>query len=274
MNRPERLLRIPDMQAKKERGEKITMLTAYDAWMARILASTGAVDMLLVGDSLGMVELGYDTTLPVTMQDILRHTRAVRAGAPQALIVADMPFLSHQLSAAQALKNAGTLLQKGGATAVKLEGGRETMDTVRRMVSAGIPVMGHLGLQPQSVHLMGGFRQQAKRPEEQKQLLDNAAALQEAGAFAIVLECVPDYVAHDVTEHLRIPVIGIGSGPFCDGQVLVVHDILGLSGSVAPPFAKPYAALAEPIATAVKKFSAEVRSGEFPAQVSRKASNA
>jgi 3-methyl-2-oxobutanoate hydroxymethyltransferase len=274
MNQPERLLRIPDIQAKKTRGEKITMLTAYDAWMARILADTGVVDMLLVGDSLGMVELGYDTTLPVTMHDILRHTCAVRAGAPHALIVADMPFLSHQLSLAQALRNAGTLLQRGGATAVKLEGGRETMETVQRMVSAGIPVMGHLGLQPQSVHTLGGFRQQAKSPEEQKQLLDDAAALEEAGAFALVLECVPDAVALDVTTNLRIPVIGIGSGPHCDGQVLVVHDILGLSGPITPPFAKPYAALAEPIASAVKKFSAEVRSGEFPAHSSRKAGNA
>ena len=161
---------------------------------------TGVVDMLLVGDSLGMVELGYSTTFPVTMQDILRHTCAVRAGAPHSLIVADMPFLSHQLSAAQALRNAGTLMQRGGATAIKLEGGRESMETVRKMVSAGIPVMGHLGLQPQSVHTLGGFRQQAKTPEEQKQLLDNAAALEEAGAFAIVLECVPDPVASDLTR--------------------------------------------------------------------------
>ena len=257
MNQLERLLRIPDIQAKKARGEKITMLTAYDAWMARILAETGVVDMLLVGDSLGMVELGYSTTLPVTIQDILRHTCAVRAGAPHSLIVSDMPFLSHQLSVAQALRNAGTLLQRGGATAIKLEGGRESMETVHKMVSAGIRVMGHPGLQPQSVHTLGGFRQQAKSPEEQKQLMDDAAALEEAGAFAIVLECVPDQVASDVTRELRIPVIGIGSGPHCDGQVLVVHDILGFSGPITPPFVKPYAALAEPIAAAVKKFSSK-----------------
>jgi len=270
MSEAQKPVRIPDIQAKKANGEKITMLTAYDAWMARILASTSAVDMLLVGDSLGMVELGYDTTLPVTMHDILRHTRAVRAGAPHALVVADMPFLSHQLSVAQALRNAGMLLQTGGATAVKLEGGRETMETIRRMVAAGIPVMGHLGLRPQSVNVLGGFRKQAQQPEEQKQLLDDAAALEQAGAFALVLECVPDSVARDVTASLRIPVIGIGSGPYCDGQVLVVHDILGLSGPMTPPFVKPYGALAEPIAAAVKKFSAEVRSGEYPARSSHK----
>jgi 3-methyl-2-oxobutanoate hydroxymethyltransferase len=267
-------IRIPDIQAKKERGEKITMLTAYDAWMSRILAETEAIDMLLVGDSLGMVELGYETTVPVTMQDILRHARAARAGAPNALIVADLPFLSHQLSVAQALRNAGLLMQKGGATAVKLEGGSESVRTVERMVSAGIPVMGHLGLQPQSVHLLGGFRQQAKRPEEQKQLLEDAAALEGAGAFSIVLECVPDSVAREVTANLRIPVIGIGSGPFCDGQVLVVHDILGLSGPRTPPFVKQYAALETTIAEAVKRFSDDVRCGQFPVRSSSKAGNA
>lgn len=265
--------RIPDIQAKKARGEKIVMLTAYDAWLARILAENPAVDMLLVGDSLGMVELGFDTTVPVTMPDMLRHTQAVRAGAPQALIVADLPFLSHQLSPAQALRNAGLLLQKGGATAVKLEGGRESVETVSRMVSAGIPVMGHLGLQPQSVHVLGGFRQQAKRPEEQKRLLDNAVALEQAGAFGLVLECVPESLAREVTTLLHIPVIGIGSGLYCDGQVLVTHDILGLTGAMAPPFAKQYAALAEAVSDAVSRFGAEVRSGEFPVRRSSKASN-
>lgn len=271
MSERERPVRIPDIQAKKVRGQKITMLTAYDAWMARILAATGAVDMLLVGDSLGMVELGFDTTVPVTMRDMVRHTQAARAGAPEALIVSDLPFLSHQLSLSQALHNAGLLLQKGGATAVKLEGGHESAPTVARMVAAGIPVMGHLGLQPQSVHVLGGFRQQAKLPEEQRKLLDNAAALEQAGAFAIVLECVPDSLAHEVTAQLRIPVIGIGSGPHCDGQVLVTHDILGLSGAMTPPFAKQYAALAETIADAVGRFAADIRSGEFPARRSSKA---
>ena len=177
------MIRIPDIQAHKARGEKIVMLTAYDAWMARILAESGVVDMLLVGDSLGMVELGYDTTIPVTMSDMVRHTRAVRTGAPDALIVADMPFLSHQIGISQAMRNAGRLMQQGGATAVKLEGGGSTVATVEQIVSAGIPVMGHLGLQPQSVHAQGGFRRQATQPDEQRELMADAVALEAAGRF-------------------------------------------------------------------------------------------
>jgi 3-methyl-2-oxobutanoate hydroxymethyltransferase len=266
MGEPKRAKRIPDIQSLKARGERITMLTAYDAWMARILAESGAVDLLLVGDSLGMVELGYRTTVPVTVGDIVRHTCAVRAGAPDTLIVADMPFLSHQASPAQALRNAGRLIQKGGANAVKLEGGTPIACTVALIVQAGIPVMGHLGLQPQFVHMQGGFRRQATSPEEQQQLLADAIALEEAGAFAIVLECVPDSAAREVTDSLRVPIIGIGSGPHCDGQVLVTHDMLGLSGSMKPPFAKEYAPVGDAITAAVKRFSEEVRSGEFPAR--------
>jgi 3-methyl-2-oxobutanoate hydroxymethyltransferase len=257
-------MRLPDIQARKTRGEKITMLTAYEAWMARILAASGLVDMLLVGDSVGMVEMGYDTTIPVTMNDMVRHTRSVRAGAPNALIVADMPFLSHQLSVAQALRNAGRLLQHGGANAVKLEGGGAAVATMGRIVAAGIPVMGHLGLQPQSVHAQGGFRQQATQPEEQSGLMADAVALEDAGAFAIVLECVPRELACAVTRRLRVPVIGIGSGPGCDGQVLVTHDILGLSGAQKPPFARQYADLGQAIADAAKAFSEDVRAGRFP----------
>jgi 3-methyl-2-oxobutanoate hydroxymethyltransferase len=257
-------MRLPDIQGRKSRGEKITMLTAYEAWMARVLAASTSVDMLLVGDSLGMVEMGYDTTIPVTMNDMVRHTRSVRAGAPHALIVADMPFLSHQLSTSQAMRNAGRLMQHGEASAVKLEGGGAAVATVARIVAAGIPVMGHLGLLPQSVHAQGGFRQQATRPEEQSQLLSDAVALEDAGAFAIVLECVPRALACAVTRRLRVPVIGIGSGPDCDGQVLVTHDILGLSGARKPPFAKQYADLEQAIADAVRSFSEEVRSGQFP----------
>jgi 3-methyl-2-oxobutanoate hydroxymethyltransferase len=268
------MLRVPDLPVKKARGEKIVMLTAYDAWMARLLAATGAVDLLLVGDSLGMIELGYDTTVPVTVADVARHSRAVRAGAPQALIVADMPFLSHQVSPAQALRNAATLIQKGRATAVKVEGAGSVPATVKQIVEAGIPVMGHLGLQPQHVHAQGGFRRQAKRPEEQRLLLEHAQALEQAGAFAIVLECVPDEAALDVTRVLHIPTIGIGSGPNCDGQVLVTHDILGLSGAITPPFAKQYASLGEQITAAVEKYSREVRSGEFPARPARQTSHA
>jgi 3-methyl-2-oxobutanoate hydroxymethyltransferase len=263
---PRRTVRIPDIQAKKARGEKIVMLTAYDAWMARILYEAGAVDMLLVGDSAGMVEYGYDTTIPVTVPDIIRHTRGVRTGAPNAFIVADMPFLSHQVSPAEALRNAGRLLRRGGASAVKVEGGGLTADTVERIVAAGIPVMGHLGLLPQSVHQQGGYRRQSTRPDEQQRLLADAAALEEAGAFAIVLECVPDAVACRAAASLRIPVIGIGSGPDCDGQVLVTHDMLGLSGAMTPPFVKQYAALERAIADAVASFAAEVGAGEFPAR--------
>lgn len=256
--------RIPDIQARKERGEKLVMLTAYEAWMARILAATGAVDMLLVGDSVGMVDLGYDTTIPVTMDDMVRHTRAVRAGAPHALIVADMPFLSHQIGIGQAMRNAGRLMQHGGASAVKLEGGGPTVATVERIVAAGIPVMGHLGLQPQYVHAQGGFRRQATLPEEQRVLIADAVALEEAGAFAIVLECVAKELACAVTRKLRIPTIGIGSGPECDGQVLVTHDILGLSGEAKPSFAKLYADLAAALGDAAGSFAREVREGKFP----------
>jgi 3-methyl-2-oxobutanoate hydroxymethyltransferase len=263
-------MRIPDVQAKKSRGENITMLTAYDAWMARLLEETGVIDLLLVGDSLGMIELGYDTTIPVTVADIARHSRAVRTGAPNALIVADMPFMSHQVSVSRALRNAAALIQTGRATAVKIEGGSASAFTVGRIVEAGIPVMGHLGLQPQHVHAQGGFRRQAKHPEEQRQLRRDAQILEEAGAFAIVLECIPDEVAQDVTNALRIPTIGIGSGPYCDGQVLVTHDILGLGGAITPPFARQYASLGDAIATAVRQFADDVRSGEFPGKPARR----
>jgi 3-methyl-2-oxobutanoate hydroxymethyltransferase len=257
-------VRIHAIQDKKTRGEKITMLTAYAAWMARLLADCRGVDMLLVGDSLGMVEMGYGTTIPVTMNDMVRHTRAVRAGAPDALIVADMPFLSHQIAIGQAIRNAGRLMQHGAATAVKMEGGGTAVRTVERVVSAGIPVMGHLGLQPQSVHAQGGFRRQATRPEEQDRLLTDAIALESAGAFAILLECVPAAVACEVTRRLRVPTIGIGAGPDCDGQVLVTHDILGLSGASKPRFAKQYTDLGLAITDAVKAFSEDVRAGRFP----------
>jgi 3-methyl-2-oxobutanoate hydroxymethyltransferase len=259
-------LRIQDIQAKKVNGEKITMLTAYSAWMGRLLAETESVDMLLVGDSLGMVELGYDTTLPVTVADIVRHTKAVRAGAPQELIVADMPFLSHQVGIERALSNAGRLLQLGGASAVKLEGsGAAVNDTVHRLVAAGIPVMGHLGMRPQFIHAQGGFRRQAKQVPEQEQLVLDGLELEQAGAFALVIELVPDEAAAQLTAKLRIPVIGIGAGAACDGQVLVTNDLLGLTGSTTPSFAKQYAALGEAIRTAVGSFSDEVRRGVFPA---------
>lgn len=257
-------MRIPDIQSKKNRAEKIVMLTAYEAWMARILAASGVVDMLLVGDSVGMVALGYDSTIPVTMSDMVRHTKAVRAGAPDALVVADMPFLSHQIDITQAMRNAGRLMQSGGASAVKLEGGGPAVATVERIVNAGIPVMGHLGLQPQYVHAQGGFRRQAKLPEQQRELMADAIALENAGAFAIVLECVAKDFACVLAKKLRIPVIGIGSGPDCDGQVLVTHDILGLTGDAKPSFAPQYADVAAAITSAVGSFAGDVRSGKFP----------
>jgi 3-methyl-2-oxobutanoate hydroxymethyltransferase len=264
MSKHRKPLRIPDIQAKKTRGEKITMLTAYSAWMARLLHLSGAVDMLLVGDSLGMVELGYDSTLPVTMRDMVRHSQSVRRGAPDALIVSDMPFLSHQLTPAQALRNAGRLLQQGEANAVKIEGGAAVAQTIARIVDAGIPVQGHLGLTPQSINVLGGFRRQGKRPEEQQKLLEDAEALQSAGAFSIVLECVPDELGQAMSDQLKIPVIGIGSGPACDGQVLVTHDILCLTGPLVPAFAKHYADLGRAVTEAVTAYGDEVRSGMFP----------
>lgn len=257
-------VRVPDIIAKKQRGEKISMLTAYSAWMARLLHASATVDILLVGDSLGMVELGFDSTVPVTMADMIRHTQAVRRGAPDALVVSDMPFLSHQVSTARALRNAGKLVQTGGANAVKIEGGASIAATVRQIVEAGIPVQGHLGLTPQSVNVFGGFRRQGKRAEEQEKMLADAVTLEAAGAFSIVLECVPDELAREMTERVRIPVIGIGSGPFCDGQVLVTHDILGLTGPLVPAFAKSYAELGRTITEAAGTFSGEVRSGVFP----------
>ena len=256
-------IRVPDLKEMKQRGEKIAMLTAYDATMARLFDAAG-VDVLLVGDSLGMVVLGYETTLPVTLEATLHHTRAVTRGAPRALVVADMPFLSFQTSVADAVRNAGRLLQEGGAVAVKVEGGQPVVETVRRLVEVGIPVMGHLGLTPQSVHRLGGFRRQATADVDARQLVEDALALQEAGAFAIVLESIPAEVAQRATAEVAIPTIGIGAGPHCDGQVLVSYDLLGLS-DYAPPFARKYAELGEAIATAVKAYAEDVRQGRFPA---------
>ncbi len=256
-------IRVPDLKEMKLRGEKIAMLTAYDATMARLFDAAG-VDVLLVGDSLGMVVLGYETTLPVTLEATLHHTRAVTRGAPRALVVADMPFLSFQTSVADAVRNAGRLLQEGGAVAVKVEGGQPVVETVRRLVEVGIPVMGHLGLTPQSVHRLGGFRRQATADDDARQLVEDALALQEAGAFAIVLESIPAEVARRATAELTIPSIGIGAGPHCDGQVLVSYDLLGLS-DYAPPFARKYAELGEAIAAAVKAYAEDVRQGRFPA---------
>jgi len=264
---PERI-RIPDLKRKKARGEKIAMLTAYDATMARLLDNAG-VDMLLVGDSLGTVILGYETTLPVTLDDMLHHTQAVVRGARRALVVADMPFLTYQVSVSEAVRNAGRLLQEGGAAAVKLEGGRPVVDVVRRLVEVGIPVMGHLGLQPQSVHQVGGYLKRATRPREADELMEDAIAVQDAGAFAIVLESIPEEVARATTASVDIPTIGIGAGPECDGQVLVSYDMLGLFDLFVPSFVKQYANLAETIAAATQSYVEDVRAGRYPQSLSK-----
>jgi 3-methyl-2-oxobutanoate hydroxymethyltransferase len=256
-------VRVPDLKAKKNKGEKIAMLTAYDATMARLLDRAG-VDVLLVGDSLGMVILGYETTLPVTLEAVIHHTRAVCRGASRALVVADMPFLTYQVEVYEAVRNAGRLLQEGGAAAVKIEGGSAILDAARRMVDVGIPVMGHLGLVPQSVHQLGGFRPQARHEQDVVKLIDDAHALENAGVFAIVLESIPDDVAKTVTAELKIPTIGIGAGPYCDGQVLVSYDMLGLTEGFVPPFARQYAQLGEQIVAAGRAYAEDVRQGRFP----------
>ena len=257
-------VRVPDLKEKKKRGEKIVMLTAYDATMARLFDRAG-VDVLLVGDSLGMVIMGHDTTLPVTLEAMIHHTSAVRRGTSRALVVADMPFLTFQTSIPEAVRNAGRLLQEGGAAAVKMEGGAPVAEAVRRLTDVGIQVMGHLGLTPQSVHRLGGYRQQARMEHDAEKLLADSQALERAGAFAVVLESIPVDVARAVTAELSIPTIGIGAGPYCDGQVLVSYDALGLSEEFVPPFAKQYASLADDIVEAVRAYAEEVRDGRFHA---------
>jgi 3-methyl-2-oxobutanoate hydroxymethyltransferase len=256
-------VRVPDLALMKERGERIVMLTAYDATMTRLFDRAG-IDLLLVGDSLGNVILGLDTTIPVTLDEIIHHTRAVTRAASRALVVTDMPFLTYQITAEEAMRNAARLFQEGGAAAVKLEGGRAVAETVRRLTAAGLPVMGHVGLTPQHVHRLGGMRQQARNDESAQKLIGDALALEDAGAFAVVLEAIPDAVAEAVTSRLAIPTIGIGAGPHCDGQVLVSYDLLGLFDGFVPPFVKQYAQLGEQILSAATNYATEVRHGIFP----------
>jgi 3-methyl-2-oxobutanoate hydroxymethyltransferase len=236
-------------------------LTAYDATMARLL-DRAQVDALLVGDSLGMVIMGQANTLQVTMDITVHHTRSVAAGTQHALVIADMPFLSYQASRKDAVRNAGRLMQEGGAAAVKLEGGKATTSVISRLVDIGIPVMGHLGVTPQSVHKLGGHRRLG--PEQADQLADDARLLEEAGAFAIVLESIPAEAARAITESLKIPTIGIGAGPHCDGQVLVSYDMLGLFDRFVPSFVKRYAELGDAVTRAACQYAAEVREGRFP----------
>ncbi|MBX6754912.1 MAG: 3-methyl-2-oxobutanoate hydroxymethyltransferase [Thermorudis peleae] len=254
---------VAEIQAMKRRGERIPMLTAYDYATAR-LADQAGVPMLLVGDSLGMTILGFATTLPVTLEMILHHTQAVVRGSERALVVADMPFLTYQVTPEDALRNAGRLIQEGGAQAVKLEGGTAIAPTVARLVQAGIPVMGHLGLTPQSINQLGGFRLQAKTPAAIRQLFRDALALQDAGVFALVLELIPAPVARALTHMLTVPTIGIGAGPDCDGQVQVVTDLLHLLPGSLPRHAKPYAELADVITDAFRRYAEDVRAGTFP----------
>ena len=254
---------ILDIKKMKTLGEKITMLTAYDYGMASILDESD-IDILLVGDSLGNVVLGYDSTLPVTMDDMVRHTQAVARGSQKAMIVADMPFLSYQVSPESALANAGRLLKEGNAQAVKLEGGREHADIVHKMTYAGIPVMAHLGLTPQSVNQLGGYKVQGKQEDAAEIIMQDAKCLEEAGAFSLVLECVPEKLAAEITAALSIPSIGIGAGVHCDGQVLVVNDMLGMNDRMTPKFVKKYAQLNVDIKNAVKLYIKDVKTSAFP----------
>lgn len=251
------------LQEMKGRGEKITMLTAYDYPVARLLDEVG-IEVVLVGDSLGMVGLGYETTLPVTMEEMLHHVRAVSRGIRRALLVADMPFGSYQASVEEGVRNASRFLKEAGAQAVKLEGGAEVAELTRRLVGAGIPVMGHLGLTPQMVHRFGGFKVQARTAAAAERVLEDAHLLEEAGIFALVLEGIPWQVAEVITKELRVPTIGIGAGSCCDGQVLVTNDLLGLFDEFTPKFVKRYVNMKATIASAFTQYTQEVKQGQFP----------
>jgi 3-methyl-2-oxobutanoate hydroxymethyltransferase len=254
---------VLDVQRFKSEGRRFAVLTAYDYLSAQILDEAG-IPILLVGDSLGMVMLGYPTTLPVTLDEMIHHAKAVARGSRQALLVGDMPFMSYHTSIEQAITSAGRFLQEGGMHAVKLEGGGRIVDMTRRLTELGIPVMGHLGLTPQFVHQMGGFKVQGKSESQAARILADAKDLEQAGAFSLVLEGVPSALATRITKALRIPTIGIGAGPGTDGQVLVFHDMLGLTTGKAPKFVKRYANLAEEISKAARRFAQEVGAGAFP----------
>jgi 3-methyl-2-oxobutanoate hydroxymethyltransferase len=254
---------IHDLMTKKKDGKKITMLTAYDFAMASFIDQVG-IDMILVGDSLGMVVLGYDSTVPVTMEEMIHHCKAVRRGVRYAFLVGDMPFMSYNISPGEAIRNAGRFLKEAGCDAVKLEGGLEVAETIQAIVQAGIPVMAHIGLTPQTIGKLGGFRVQGKNLESAQKLLDSALALEKEGACSIVMECIPDALAGLISRSLRIPTIGIGAGPECDGQVLVTNDLLGLFEKFTPKFVKQYIKLFPIMEKAFEKYKGEVESGKFP----------
>ena len=256
---------IDDLLEMKRRGEKIPMLTAYDYTSAQLLEAAG-IPLVLVGDSLGQVVLGYDSTLPVTMEDMLHHVKAVVRGTRKAHVVGDMPFMSYQADTSDAVRNAGRMLQEGGAQSVKLEGGQQMAGTVVRIVQSGIPVMGHIGLTPQAVNQLGGYKVQGKSIASAVQLMEDARALEEAGAYAIVLEGVPAPLASMITDRLAVPTIGIGAGVGCDGQVQVLHDFLGLYTDFVPKHARRYAELGEAIKSAAAAYIADVREGSFPTE--------
>ena len=256
---------IADIKAKKGSGERIVMLTAYDYSTASILDGLG-IDILLVGDSLGMVMLGYESTVPVTMEEMLHHAKAVKRGTKDALVVGDMPYLSYHTDARDAIRNGGRFLKEALSDAVKIEGGEEVADKVQAMTRAGIPVMGHIGLTPQTASHLGGFKVQGKDLDSAKRLIQDAKAIEQAGAFAIVIECVPAPISELITSSVSIPTIGIGAGPGCDGQVLVTHDLLGMFERFTPSFVKQYAHLSPIIKEAVLNFKKEVKEGRFPDQ--------
>lgn len=247
----------------KNNNEKLSMVTSYDYSMAKLVDEAG-IDGILVGDSLGMVTLGYENTLAVTIDDMIHHTKAVSRGAKNALIVADMPFLSYHISIEESIKNAGRLIKEGNAHAVKLEGGYEILDKVEAIVKAQIPVMGHIGLTPQSINMFGGFKVQGKTINQIQKLIDDAKYLEEAGAFAIVLECIPEKIAKLITETVSIPTIGIGAGKYCDGQILVVNDMLGMYSDFTPKFVKQYKNLKKDINEAINNYITDVKKGSFP----------
>lgn len=254
---------ILDIQSMKPKGEKISVLTAYDYPLARIMDEAG-IDVVLVGDSVGTVVAGHDTTLPVTMDEMIYHTRAVVRGTLQALVVADLPFLSYQIDVRDARLNAGRLIKEGGAQAVKLEGGENLAETIHAITAMDVPVMGHIGLTPQSIHRMGGYRVQGRQEAQARQLLADARAVEKAGAFALVLEGIPRTLAAEITRAVAIPTIGIGAGVECDGQVLVIHDILGLCEKYSPKFVKKYADVSGVIRTGVDAYIQDVKQGVFP----------
>lgn len=259
-----RKVTITDLAGRKRSGPPIVMVTAYD-YPTALIADRAGVDVILVGDSLGMVALGYDSTVPVTLAEMVHHTRASARGVRSAFLVADLPFMSYHVSPEQAVRSAGRLVKEGGAEAVKLEGGREFLPAVRAIVSAGIPVMAHLGLTPQTATRLGGYRVQGRDAASARRILEDALLLQEAGAFAVLVECIPDRVSGLLRRRLAVPLIGIGAGPDCDGQVLVLSDLLGLYDRLSPRFAKRYADLGRLATEAVAAFAREVRAGEFPA---------